>query len=105
MTALNGVEEAEITLTLTNNGPTDWNLDGVHFDVLAFRPNAPRSYELVVVSGDMTTGSVFESSAEEIHHAAGPLPGTHDPQEPLNVHFSTGNKIFYHESLLKTGFP
>lgn len=88
MTALNGVEEAEITLTLTNNGPTDWNLDGVHFDVLAFRPNAPRSYELVVVSGDMTTGSVFESSAEEINHVAGTLPGTHDTHDQIDLYFT-----------------
>ncbi|MFC7335953.1 LamG-like jellyroll fold domain-containing protein [Haloferula chungangensis] len=88
MTALNGVEEAEITLTLTNNGSTAWNLDGFHMDVLAFRPNAPRSYELVVVSGDMTTGSVFESSAEEINHEAGTLPGTHDTHDQIDLYFT-----------------
>lgn len=87
MTALNGVASAEMTLTLTNNGSTDWNLEGFHMDVFAFRPNAPRAYELEVLSGDITIGSVFESSAEDINHAAGTLSGTNDTHDQVDLYF------------------
>ncbi|MDA7881626.1 LamG domain-containing protein [Akkermansiaceae bacterium] len=87
MTALNGVVSAEMTLTLTNNGPNDWNLEGFHMDVFAFRPNAPRAYELEVLSGDLTIGSVFESSAEEINHASGTLSGTNDTHDQVDLYF------------------
>lgn len=85
MTATNGETSAEITFTLTNNGPTDWTLDGVHFDVLAFRPNAPRAYEVEVLSGGITTGSVYESSDEAINHVSGTLPGSNDGHDQIDL--------------------
>ena len=87
MTALNGVTSAEMTLTLTNNGPADWNLEGFHMDVFAFRPNAPRTYQLEVLSGDITNGSVFESSIDEINHVAGTLAGSNDTHDQIDLFF------------------
>ena len=75
MTASNGETTAEITFTITNNGVTDWELDAFHMDVVAFRPNAPRAYQLEVLSGDITHGSVFTSADDAINDLGGTLSG------------------------------
>ncbi|MBK1825465.1 hypothetical protein [Haloferula rosea] len=88
LTALNGVTDAELTLTVTNNGPTDWELDAFHMDVIAFRPNAPRTYELEVVSGDVTQGVVFTSADDEISELGGSLSGSNDDHDEVDIDLS-----------------
>ncbi len=85
MTATNGVSSAQLTLTITNNGSTDWHLDAFHMDVLAFRPNAPRAYQLAVLGGDITHGVVFASSDDEIAEAGGSLSGSNDQHDEVEV--------------------
>ncbi|QDT68757.1 hypothetical protein MalM25_16820 [Planctomycetes bacterium MalM25] len=67
----NATTAGTITFTLTNNGTTDIDLDGFHFDAYAFRPKAARTYELSVVSGDLTNGVLYTSQEQEISHVAG----------------------------------
>lgn len=88
MTALNGVTDAEITFTLTNNGPTDWELEAFHMDVVAFRPNAPRAYELEVLSGDITNGVVFTSADDAINHLGGTIPPGNDSHDEIDLDLS-----------------
>jgi hypothetical protein len=85
LTAFNGVTDAEVTFTITNNGEIDWNLDAFHMDVIAFRSNAPRAYKLEVLSGDITHGVVFTSPAEAINDVAGILSGDHDEHDEVDV--------------------
>lgn len=85
MTVFNGMMNAEITFTITNNGSADWDLKGFHMDVVAFRPNAPRSYELEVLSGDITNGVVMTSGDDEITHLGGTLTGSHDDHDDIDV--------------------
>ena len=85
MTASNGVVSAELTLTITNNGAADWDLDALHMDVVAFRSNAPRTYQLEVISGDISNGIVFSSSANEITELGGNLSATHDQHDEIDV--------------------
>jgi hypothetical protein len=87
MTALNGVTTAEITFTITNNGEADWNLSAFHMDVVAFRTNAPRSYQLKVLSGGITHGVVFTSSDDEITELGGVLSGTNNDHDNVDVSF------------------
>lgn len=74
-TVTNGRPSAEVTLTITNGGTIDLDLANFHMDVLAFRPNAPRAYELSVLSGDITNGVVFTSVDDAITHLGGGLSG------------------------------
>jgi len=67
----NGTTGGTINFTLTNNGTTDIELDGFHFDAYAFRPNAARAYELSVSSGDLTNGVIYTSADDEITHVGG----------------------------------
>jgi hypothetical protein len=85
MTALNGVTTAEMTFTITNNGEADWNLGAFHMDVIAFRANAPRAYQLKVLSGDITHGIVFTSADDEINQLGGSLTGTNDEHDDIDV--------------------
>ena len=60
-----------ITFTITNNGATDIELDGFHFDAYAFRPKAARAYQLSVASGDITGGVIYTSADDEITSVSG----------------------------------
>jgi hypothetical protein len=62
----NATTGGTITFTLTNNGPSDIDLDGFHFDAYAFRNKAARAYELSVVSGDLTNAVIYTSTDDEI---------------------------------------
>ena len=69
-TVTNGRPSAEVTLTVTNNGSLDVVLETFHMDALAFRPNAPRTYALNVLSGDITNGQClhFRCADERQQH-------------------------------------
>ena len=56
--SLNNAAEGGINFTLTNNSGSDWNLDSFHFDHGVTRPGAADNWELSVVSGGLTAGSV-----------------------------------------------
>lgn len=91
ITVTNGRPSAEVTLVLTNNGVDDYDLNAFHLDALAFRPNAPRTYTLNVLSGDITNGVVFASgvpandnSTNAITHLGGGLAG-HDQHDDLDI--------------------
>ena len=62
----NATAGGTITFTITNNGTEDLELDGFHFDSYAFRPKAARSYELSVLSGDISNGVIYTSADDEI---------------------------------------
>lgn len=88
MAAFNGVTDAEITFTITNSGAADWELSGFHMDVVAFRPNAPRTYELEVLGGDISHGVVVVSANDAISHLGGTLSGNHDDHDEIDVDLS-----------------
>ena len=88
----NGRPSAEVTFTITNNGADDLDLNGVHFDAVAFRPNAPRAYAINVLAGSsITEGNVFTSADDAITHLGGNLltddtdPLTHDQHDDISV--------------------
>jgi hypothetical protein len=85
MTAPNGVTDANITFTITNNGPTDWELDSFHMDVIAFRPNAPRAYQLEILSGDLTHGIVFTAPVDSINDLGGTIPDGNDSHDEIDI--------------------
>lgn len=96
-TVTNGRPSAEVTLTITNNGAADIVLDAFHMDVVAFRPNAPRTYSLNVLAGsDITVGTVFASdgmpmndnSTNDITHLGGGLGTGHDVHDDLDIPLS-----------------
>ncbi len=61
-TVTNARPTAEVTLTLTNNGPDDYDLNAFHFDAIAFRFRAPTGYTLSVLSGsDIDVGEVVST--------------------------------------------
>ena len=62
----NATTGGTITFSITNNGTTDIELGGFHFDAYAFRPKAARAYELSVSSGDITNGVIYTSADDEI---------------------------------------
>jgi hypothetical protein len=90
-TATNGVTDAQITFTITNSGSVALDLETFHMDALAFRPNAPRTYALNVLSGDITNGIVFTSADDAITHLGGGLktddldPETHDQHDDIDL--------------------
>ena len=67
----NATTGGTITFTITNNGASDIELDGFHFDAYAFRPKAARAYELSVASGDITNGVIYTSADDEITSVTG----------------------------------
>lgn len=95
ITATNAKNDAQVTFTITNNGASDIELDAFHFDALAFRPKAPRTYSLSVMPGsDITVGNVFTSglptndnSTNAITHLAGVLVG-HDRHDEIDLDLS-----------------
>lgn len=93
-TVTNGRPSAEVTLTITNNGAADIDLETFHMDVVAFRPNAPRTYSLNVLAGsDITVGTVVASdgmpmndnSTNDITHIGGGLGTGHDVHDDLDL--------------------
>ncbi len=97
MTVTNGRPSSEVTLTITNGGALDLNLAAFHMDVVAFRPNAPRTYTLSVLSGDITNGVVFASagapandnSTNDITQLGGGLGTGHDVHDDLDIDLSS----------------
>jgi hypothetical protein len=95
LTATNAKTEAEVTFTITNGSTADIELAAFHFDALAFRPKAPRSYSLSVLAGsDITVGNVFTSDApmddngsNAITHLSGELSG-HDQHDQIDLDLS-----------------
>lgn len=72
LTLLNASTDGTITFTVSNNGDTDIELGAFHFDAYAFRPKAPRTYELSVLAGsDITVGTIYTSSTLEITSVGG----------------------------------
>lgn len=96
MTVTNGRPSAEVTFTITNGGAVDLDLDAFHMDVVAFRPNAPRTYALNVLAGsDISVGNVFTSDAplndnstNAITHLGGGLGTGHDVHDDLDLDLS-----------------
>lgn len=96
-TVTNGRPSAEVTLTLVNNGTVDLDLQNFHMDVVAFRPNAPRTYALNVLAGsNVTVGNVFTSAApmndnstNAITHLGGALGTGHDVHDDLDLSFGS----------------
>ncbi|MGC6467209.1 MAG: hypothetical protein ACON38_19345 [Akkermansiaceae bacterium] len=92
LTVTNAKTDAQVTFTITNNGGSDIELEAFHFDALAFRPKAPRSYSLSVLPGsDITVGNVFTSglptndnSTNAISHLGGALIG-HDQHDEVDL--------------------
>lgn len=85
LTVTNGRPSAEVTMTITNNGAADLDLNNFHMDVVGFRPNAPRTYTLSVLSGDITNGTVVASAAGAITHLGGGLGTGHDVHDDLDI--------------------
>jgi len=94
MTVTNGRPSAEVTFTITNGGALDIDLAMFHMDVVAFRPNAPRTYTLNVLAGsDLTVGTVFASagtpmnnnSTNDITQLGGGLGTGHDVHDDLDI--------------------
>ena len=67
----NATAGGTITFSITNNSGRDIQLTGFHFDAYAFRPKAARAYELSVISGDITNGSIYVSVDDEITSVGG----------------------------------
>ncbi|VGO12662.1 hypothetical protein PDESU_01215 [Pontiella desulfatans] len=90
---LNG-RNGSITLTISNIGSSDINLGAIHFDALAFRAKAARTYAVNVLAGsDITVGNVFTSADQAITELGGTAglktddsdPETHDQHDDIDV--------------------
>ncbi|WP_136078196.1 autotransporter outer membrane beta-barrel domain-containing protein [Pontiella desulfatans] len=91
-TLTNGKTDGEITISFTNNTGAAIDLGALHFDAVAFRPNAARTYAVNVLAGsDITVGTVFTSAAGAITSLGGNLltddldPLTHDQHDDIDV--------------------
>lgn len=88
LTLTNAKTDGDFTLTLTNNSSADVELNGVHFDAVAFRPKAARSYALEVLAGsDVTVGPVFASANAAITDLGGGLNG-HGQHDGVDIDLS-----------------
>lgn len=85
----NGRPSAEITFTITNGGATDLELGAFHMDVLRWRPNAANAYELSVLSGDLTIGSVFASGADALTNHGGASLAARDLHDDIDISFAS----------------
>ncbi|MDA7880792.1 hypothetical protein N9A94_00625 [Akkermansiaceae bacterium] len=93
MSLTNGRTDGEVTLTITNNGPVDWELEAFHMDAVAFRRNAARTYALNVLAGSaITVGNVFTSGlpandngTDAITTLDGNLGTSHDVHDDLDI--------------------
>ena len=84
-----------ITFTVNNTGTQDILLDRFHFDAVAFRPNAARTYALNILAGsDISVGNVFTSPDDAITSLGGGLltddadPLTHDQHDDIEIDLS-----------------
>ncbi|MEQ8616592.1 MAG: BNR repeat-containing protein [Lacipirellulaceae bacterium] len=59
-------EEGSIEFTLTDSSGVDRDLTEFHFDTGTFRPDSSHNWELSVISGDLTLGSVASGDAPNI---------------------------------------
>lgn len=91
----NGKTDGEITFTIVNSGTADLDLGAFHFDAVAFRPNAARTYELRVLAGSsISTGVVYKSATKAITSLNGNLltddadPLTHDQHDDIDIDMS-----------------
>ncbi len=86
-TLTNAKTSGELTLTINNTGEgaVDLDLGAFNFDVVAFRPNAPRDYELEVLAGSsITEGIVFTSEPDAITNLGGGLSG-HGQHDEVDI--------------------
>ncbi|VGO12516.1 hypothetical protein PDESU_01069 [Pontiella desulfatans] len=87
-TLTNGKTDGEITLTINNTGTEDFELGAFHFDAVAFRPNAARTYALNVLAGsDISVGNVFTSPNDAITSLNGGLEG-HDQHDDIEIYLN-----------------
>jgi len=84
-TLTNAKTDGEVTFTINNTGTEDIVLNKFHFEAVAFRSKAPRTYALNVLTGsDITAGNVFTSSADAISELGGTLSG-HNQHEDIDL--------------------
>ncbi|MDQ8188953.1 PEP-CTERM sorting domain-containing protein [Roseibacillus persicicus] len=92
-TLTNAKTDGQITITIVNGSGLDIDLDSFHFDALAFRPKAARTYSVNVLAGsDITVGTVASSegnpqndnSTNDITHLGGSLSG-HNQHDDLDI--------------------
>lgn len=84
-TLTNAKTDGEITFTINNTGTEDILLNEFHFEAVAFRSKAPRTYALNVLAGsDITVGNVVTSSADEITDLGGTLSG-HNQHDDIDL--------------------
>ena len=85
LTLTNAKTDGEITFTINNTGTNDIVLNQFHFEAVAFRSKAARTYALNVLAGsDITVGNVFTSSANEITDLGGTLAG-HNQHDDIDL--------------------
>ena len=88
-TVTNARPTAEVTLTLTNNGPDDYDLNAFHFDAIAFRFRAPTGYTLSVLSGsDIDVGEVVSTPTGTIGalgSGAALTDSNHDGHQDIDI--------------------
>ena len=91
-TVTNARPSAEVTLTINNNGPDDYDLNNFHMDVVAFRFKAPTGYSLNVLAGsDITTGTVVTQPTGAITalgSGAALTNSNHDGHDDINISLS-----------------
>ncbi|MBK1826572.1 PEP-CTERM sorting domain-containing protein [Haloferula rosea] len=91
-TLTNGKTDGEITITIINGGTGIVTLENFHFDAVAFRPNAARTYAVNVLAGsDITIGNVITSADDAITSLGGALltddldPNTHNQHDDIDI--------------------
>ncbi len=62
---INGAS-GHVDFTITDTGGVDRDLVAFHFDSATFRPRSSRSFELSVIAGDLTIGTVASGQVESI---------------------------------------
>ncbi|VGO12517.1 hypothetical protein PDESU_01070 [Pontiella desulfatans] len=81
----NAKTNGQITVTINNAGTEDIALGAFHFDAVAFRSKAARTYALNVLDGsDVTAGNVFTSPTDAITDLGGDLVG-HDQHDEIDI--------------------
>lgn len=85
-TIFNGAANGQMTITITNTGSTAYDLSSFHMDTAAFRPNAPRTYTLNVLTGsDISIGTVFTSATDAITSLGGSIPAGNDFHDDIDI--------------------
>jgi hypothetical protein len=99
----NGAVSGDLTFTIVNNSADSLQLNDVHFDAIAFRPNVARTWSVNVLAGsDIPVGNLFTSGLQANDNSTnaitrfngggqGPLltddtdPLTHDQHDDINL--------------------